>query len=64
MARNGETITAKNQPEIKNVPKEARYLSIHIYPDDSVELLTSEHYPGISPRGEHEVEKMRKKNGK
>lgn len=64
MARNGETVTAKNIPELKDVPRNARYLAIHIYPDDTVELLTSEHYPQPSPRGETEIQKWEKKHGK
>jgi hypothetical protein len=64
MPRNGETVTAKNTPELKDVPGSARYLAIHIYPDETVELLTTEHYPGLSPRGEIEVKKMETKHGK
>ena len=64
MARNGEVITAKNIPDLKDVPKSARYLAIHVYPDDTVELLTTEYYPRPSPRGETEIEKWKKSHGK
>jgi hypothetical protein len=60
----GETVAAKNMPELKDVPRSARYLAIHIYPDDMVELVPAEYYPGISPRGEIEVKKIGGKNGK
>lgn len=60
----GETIIAKNFPELKNVPAKSRYLAIYIYPDNTVELLTSQYYPGTSTRGEVEIEKMRIRNGK
>lgn len=63
LARNGEVVTAKNQPELKDAAPNAKYVAIHIYPDDTVELFTSKYYPGPSPRGELEIIKMRKKNG-
>lgn len=64
MPRNDELVTAKNLPELKDVPKTARYLAIYIYPDDTVELATTNYYPTASPRGELEIERMRQKNGK
>jgi hypothetical protein len=64
MARNGEQVTSKNIPELKDIPKSSRYLAIHIYPDDTAELLLSEHYPRPSQRGETEIEKWEKKHGK
>jgi hypothetical protein len=64
MARNGDKVTAKNSLELKDVPQGHRYLAIHIYPDDTVELVTSLHYPRPSERGEVELAKWEKKNGK
>lgn len=64
MVGNGETVTAKNTPVLKDVPSNARYLAMHIYPDDTVELLPAAHYPDVSPRGEMEVKRMGGKNGK
>ena len=64
MPRNGETVAAKNMPELKDVPRNARYLAIHIYPDDTVELVPAEYYPHISSRGEIEIKKIGGKNGK
>ena len=52
MARNGETVTAKNAPVIAPPPQEARYLGIHIYPDDTVELIYSAFLPERTERGE------------
>jgi len=49
--RNGETVFAKNRPELKEVPRDARFLGVHIYEDNSVELLTSDHFPDLSVRG-------------
>lgn len=64
MPRNGETVTAKNIPDLKDVPENAEYLSVHIYPDDTVEFVFTEHVPHPTPRGEIELEKLREKHGK
>jgi hypothetical protein len=64
MARNGEVVTAKNQPELKNIPPGARYLAVHIYPDDTVEFLFSEHFPGLSQQGEKSIADRKQRNGK
>ena len=49
--RNGETVHARNSPRLDNVPREARYLSTHIYPDETVELVVSTHYPRATDKG-------------
>lgn len=51
MARNGETVTARNALELQDVPKDAVFLAIHIYPDETVELITSQHYPRKTEKG-------------
>jgi hypothetical protein len=45
MARNGETVTARNRPVLENVPKDVKWLGLHIYPDDTVELKLSKGSP-------------------
>jgi hypothetical protein len=64
MARNGEVVTSKNQPELKDVPRQMRYLAVHIYPDNTVELVLTEHFPGLSQRGEDFKVERERKNGK
>ena len=59
----GEKVTAKNTPEVKDVPRESVFLAVHIYPDDTVELVPSPHYPRPSSRGEEEIQKMGGKRG-
>ncbi|MBD8563523.1 hypothetical protein IFU01_04480 [Oxalobacteraceae sp. CFBP 8763] len=49
--RNGETITNKNPLRLDTVKQGARYLGVHIYPDDTVELTTSISIPDWSARG-------------
>ncbi len=51
MARNGETVHAKNRPVLSSPPLEHRFLCVHVYPDDTVELVTSEHFPTQTDRG-------------
>jgi hypothetical protein len=38
MPRNGETVIAKNKPMLSEVPKMVKWLGLHIYPDDTVEV--------------------------
>lgn len=63
MARNGETVTAKNLPELKNVPRNSVFLGVHIYSDDTVELIPSEHFPDVSPRGQEFDIVWKQRNG-
>ena len=50
-ARNGETVTAKNTPVLPDVSGGARYLAVHIYPDETVELVVTRHYPRATEKG-------------
>jgi hypothetical protein len=51
MVRNGEIVKAKNSPKLVPAPQGEQYLSLHIYPDDTVEFRYSRNYPQCSPRG-------------
>ena len=48
---NGETVTARNVLCLNEVPRNSVFLSVHIYADDTVELIPSEHFPEMSARG-------------
>lgn len=50
-ADTGQTVHAKNQPALTPPPKRHRFLCVHVYPDDTVELVTSEHFPTQTDRG-------------
>lgn len=54
--RNGETVRNKNALELNQnrIVPGAKFLSVHIYPDDTVELITSARFPHASARGERE----------
>lgn len=60
----GETVVAKNQPELKDVPRAAVFLGVHIYGDNTVELVPSQHFPEMSERGKDFDRQWEKKNGK
>jgi len=64
--RNGETVQNKNTLELtrNQIVPGAKFLSVHIYADDTVELITSVHFPQVSARGEKEVAKMDGRHGK
>lgn len=49
--RNGETVANKNPLRLDTVVQGAKFLGVHIYPDDTVELRTSVGVPDRTPRG-------------
>jgi hypothetical protein len=49
--RNGETVMNKNPLRLENIVQGAKYLGVHIYPDDTVELIASVSIVGILERG-------------
>ncbi|MQA36786.1 hypothetical protein [Rugamonas aquatica] len=49
--RNGEVVHAQNHPELAPPSAGEHYLAVHIYPDNTVELIYSKNYPQLSPRG-------------
>lgn len=50
---NGDVVTMKNQIFIfpEKIPRGTRYLGLHLYPDNIVEMIFSESIPDISARG-------------
>jgi hypothetical protein len=48
----GKTVKAANVVRLDSVPAGSRYLGVHIYPDNTVELICSKYHPDLSPRGE------------
>lgn len=59
--RNGETVTAKNSLALTTdqIPPNAGYLGVHIYPDDTAELIVSQYMPEKSLRGQQIAERYR-----
>lgn len=53
MARNGDTVTAKNKLviETERIPSDARYVGVHLYPDDTAELSFANALPKATDRG-------------
>jgi hypothetical protein len=53
MAGNGETVAMKNSINlaVEEVPADARYLTVNIYPDDTAEFVFDESIPDTTPRG-------------
>jgi hypothetical protein len=56
--RNGEKVVNKNHLELNEIVSGARYLGLHIYPDDTVELTTSVGRPDFTARGLKLVAKL------
>jgi hypothetical protein len=42
MPGNGELVVAKNKPMLMNVGRDVKWLALHIYPDNTVEIKLSE----------------------
>lgn len=48
----GPEVRSSNTPTLGEIPSDARFLSIHIYPDSAVEFNFSRRVPVLSKRGE------------
>ncbi len=66
MPRIGETVTAKNVPVINEIPAHAKWLALHIYDDDTVEIAFSKGDPDelSTARGVKIIEDWEKRHGK
>ncbi|WP_143745650.1 hypothetical protein [Massilia sp. KIM] len=51
MPRNGEKVVAKNWLALADLAPDAEFLGVHIYPDETVELIPSRHYPVETEKG-------------
>lgn len=49
--RVGEKIFARNSPTLRDVPPDAVFLGLHIYPDETVELIPTRNYPRETAKG-------------
>jgi hypothetical protein len=65
-ADSGETATAKNVPELKEIPPGVKWIALHIYADDTVELAFSKGTPDelSTVRGQKIIDAWEKKHGK
>ncbi|MCE3605067.1 hypothetical protein LXA47_15795 [Massilia sp. P8910] len=48
----GQVVRSSNTPTMGEIPSDAHYLSVHIYPDAKVEFMFSRRVPVLSKRGE------------
>jgi hypothetical protein len=66
MSRNGELVTAKNKPVFNEVPVGVKWLALHIYDDDTVEIKLSKGTPNEleSKRGQKIIKAWESKNGR
>jgi hypothetical protein len=64
MPGNGDTVKAVNQPVLQRPDAKLGYLGVHIYPDNTVELIPEAFWPEASKRGEEINRLWEKTNGK
>lgn len=64
-ADTGETKFAKNTPILKEIPNDIKWLALHIFDDDTVEITLSKGTPDEleSPRGKAIIEAWEKAHG-
>jgi hypothetical protein len=60
---NGVTVKATNQPALLKPDAKLTYLGVHIYPDNSVELVPEPFWPEKTSRGEEINRQWEKKSG-
>jgi hypothetical protein len=63
MPGNGDTVKAANAPVLKLPPPEYSYLGVHIYPDNTVELIPELHWPERTERGEEIIRQWKASHG-
>lgn len=61
-AGTGETFRATNQPALTRPDSKLTYLGVHIYPDNTVELVPSQFWPERTERGEEILRQRGKRN--
>jgi hypothetical protein len=62
MARNGETVKAKNSLVLtpEQIPTDAHYMAIHIYQDETAELTFARYLPDPTSRGQKILDEAEK----
>lgn len=66
MPGNGDTVRAKNIPILDEIPKEVKWLALHIYNDSTVEIALSKRSRAEleTERGKKIIEEWTRKHGK
>jgi hypothetical protein len=62
-AETGATTRAANQPLLDRPDAKLTYLGLHIYPDNTVELVPSPFWPERTEKGEAMLQKQEKQSG-
>ena len=63
MPGNGDTVKSANQPVLQRPDPKLTYLGVHIYPDNTVELVPEPYWPEKTARGEEINRQWEKKHG-
>lgn len=64
MPNNGDTVVAANIPDFPNPGAEYRYLGVHVYPDNTVEVIATKYWPENSEKGAAFLNQWEQKHGK
>ncbi len=63
MPGNGDTVTAANIPDFKDPGPDYSYLGVHVYPDNTVELVPEKFWPERTAKGEAFTQAWERKHG-
>ncbi len=63
-ADSGKTVRSTNEPVLTPPPHTHRFLCVHVYPDQTAELITSAHFPDKTERGIAMGEALRRSHGR
>lgn len=63
-AGTGEKFKATNTPVLKSINSEMRYLGVHIYPDNTVEVIPERFWPEKTEKGQEINRQWELKHGK
>ncbi len=64
MPGNGDTVKAINQPVLSRPDSKIHYLGVHIYPDNTVELIPERFWPEKTEKGQEINRQWELKHGK
>lgn len=63
-ADSGETVQSTNESVLNSPPRSHRFLCVHVYPDQTSELVTSEYFPDKTERGIAMGDALRRSHGR
>lgn len=64
LSDSGNTVFAQNQPVLTEADARHQYLGVHVYPDNTVELVAEDHWPSNTEKGNAFLRAWGQKHGR